>query len=169
MSNRTIEGASGTTAVSRVEIVAFEPRYAADFKALNLEWLSRYFRVEPIDEVVLSDPEAILAAGGHILLARQGDWIVGTAALLKAGDRCYELSKMSVTAERQGQGIGRLLLEATLQVYRGLKAERLFLESNRRLTPALALYASVGFVSAERPPGPAHYERADVYMVYGGV
>ena len=48
-----------------VQIIPSESRYAADFKRLNVEWLEKYFTVEPIDEKVLSDPEAaILRPGG---------------------------------------------------------------------------------------------------------
>jgi len=149
-----------------VEIVPFEARYADDFKRLNLEWLARYFRVEPIDEQVLSRPLEILREGGAIFLARYQDEIVGTCALLKAGEGRYELSKMAVTSRHQGLGIGRRLLEAAVAAYRSLAARELFLESNSKLKPAIALYESAGFVHAPRP-APSHYERSDVYMVYG--
>lgn len=160
---------------TRVEIVPFEPRYAADFKRLNVEWLKRYFTVEPIDEAVLSRPEAvILAPGGAILLARvapdtaeghPGE-VVGTCALIKAdGEDRYELSKMAVTERYQGQGIARRLLLAAIEHYRSIGGRQLFLESNSRLTPALTLYESVGFEHAPRPGGPSHYVRSDVYMV----
>ncbi|HEU5442511.1 MAG TPA: helix-turn-helix domain-containing GNAT family N-acetyltransferase, partial [Steroidobacteraceae bacterium] len=127
-----------------VEIVPFEQRYAGDFKRLNLEWLERYFRVEPIDEEVLSQPLEILRAGGAIFLARYRDEIVGTCALLNAGEGRYELSKMAVTTRHQGLGIGRRLLEAAVAEYRSLAARELFLESNSRLKPAIALYESAG-------------------------
>ena len=81
-----------------VAIIPFESRYAADFKRLNVEWLEKYFTVEPIDEKVLSHPEAaILRPGGRIFLARFKREIVGTSALIKAGRGRYELSKMAVT------------------------------------------------------------------------
>ena len=69
---------SGET--GNVEIIDFEPRYASDFKRLNVEWLEKYFTVEPIDELVLSDPSgSIIEPGGAILLARAGDEIVPRA------------------------------------------------------------------------------------------
>ena len=148
-----------------VEIVPFEDRYAGDFKRLNLEWLDRYFRVEPPDEEVLSHPHEILGGGGAIFLARHRGDIVGTCALLNAGEGRFELAKMSVTAGRQGLGIGRRLLQAALERYRALGGCELFLESNSRLTAALTLYESAGFVHMPRP-AESHYERADVYMVY---
>ena len=139
-----------------LEIIPFERRYAADFKRLNIEWLQKYFRVEPIDEEVLSRPARILRYGGAIFLARHRGAIVGTCELL-----------MAVTAGHQGLGIGRKLIEAVIAEYRAREARELFLESNSRLTPAITLYESAGFVHAPRP-APSHYERSDVYMVYVG-
>ena len=57
------------------------------------------FRVEPIDEEVLSRPARDTARGGAILLARYRGAIVGTCALLSAGGRRFELSKMAVTPD----------------------------------------------------------------------
>lgn len=148
-----------------VEIIPFEDRYAEDFKRLNLEWLNRYFRVEPPDEAALSRPQDLLRAGGAIFFARHRGEIVGTCALLNHGSGRFELAKMAVTAGRQGLGIGRRLLQATIDQAHALGARELFLESNSRLTPALTLYQSVGFAHAPSPVA-SHYERADVYMVY---
>lgn len=148
-----------------VEVIPFEPRYRDDFKRLNVEWLEKHFYVEAIDNEVLSQPErVILAPGGHIFLARLGDEIVGTCALIKVGNG-FELSKMAVTERYQGLRIGHRLLETAIAAFRASGAERLFLESNSRLKAAIRLYERNGFEHAERPE-PSHYVRADVYMVY---
>jgi hypothetical protein len=56
-----------------VRIVTFDPRWRADFAALNVEWLQRWFVVEPFDYEVLNNPEHyILADGGHVLFAIDG-------------------------------------------------------------------------------------------------
>jgi hypothetical protein len=81
-----------------IDILPFESKYRDDFKRLNVEWLERYSFVEPIGEEVLSDPEeAILESGGFIWVARHDREIVGTAALIHAGDQRFELAKMAVT------------------------------------------------------------------------
>ncbi|MGH8327882.1 MAG: bifunctional helix-turn-helix transcriptional regulator/GNAT family N-acetyltransferase [Steroidobacteraceae bacterium] len=150
-----------------VDIIPFERRYAGDFKRLNVEWLEKYFRVEPIDEQVLSRPGELLRQGGAIFLARYRGAIVGTCALLDAGDRRFELSKMAVTGSHQGLGIGRKLVQAVVSEYLARGGRELFLESNSKLTPAITLYETAGFAHASRA-GPSHYERGDVYMVYAG-
>lgn len=150
-----------------VQIIPFERRYAADFKRLNVEWLEKYFHVEPIDEQVLSRPLELLRRGGAIFLARHRRAIVGTCALLDAGDGRFELSKMAVTGSHQGLGIGRKLVQAVVSEYLARGGRELFLESNSKLTPAIALYETAGFAHASRT-APSHYGRSDVYMVYVG-
>jgi GNAT superfamily N-acetyltransferase/DNA-binding MarR family transcriptional regulator len=151
-----------------VEIIPYEPRYREDFKRLNVEWLEKYFYVEAIDVEVLGHPdEVILDRGGFIFLARQGEEIVGTCALIKAAPARYELSKMAVTPRYQGLRIGHRLLTAAIAHFRGLPGNNeLFLETNSKLAPALRLYEANGFRHAERPGGPSHYQRSDVYMVW---
>lgn len=150
-----------------VEILPFSPRYAADFKRLNLEWLEKFFRVEPIDVQVLSRPQDIIRGGGAIFLARRGSEIVGSCALLNEGDDRYELAKMAVTADCQGLGIGRKLLAAGIEAFVARRGHELFLETNSVLEPAIKLYESVGFAHTP-PPHASAYQRADVYMVYRG-
>jgi ribosomal protein S18 acetylase RimI-like enzyme len=154
--------------VSAVEIVGFRPDYAGHFRTLNVEWLEKYYRVEAIDEAILSNPvQKILEPGGDILFAVLDGAVVGTVALKHDGEGVYEMTKMAVTARAQGLGIGRRLLEACVDRYRQLEGRRLYLESQSRLKPALRLYESAGFEHASRPR-PSAYERADVYMVYRG-
>jgi ribosomal protein S18 acetylase RimI-like enzyme len=152
-----------------VEIIAYEPRYREDFKRLNLEWLQAYFSVEPIDEEILSRPEQhILGPGGFVFLARLGDEIVGTCALIRRPRGRWELSKMAVTTRHRGLGIGEKLLRRALAQFVALDARQLYLESHHSLASALRLYERHGFVHAARPKGPVHYQRSDVYMIYRG-
>ncbi len=151
-----------------IRIVDYDVRWREDFARLNIDWLQRFFVVEPIDRQVLSDPEShILAAGGRVLFAVDAsDHAVGTVALKHEGDGVYELTKMAVDPSQQGRGIGRLLMDGALATYRAVQGRELFLESNSRLAPALALYESVGFRHRTAPRPGSHYARADVYMVW---
>ena len=149
-----------------IQIVDWSPAYGDAFSRLNREWLERDFRVEPIDEVVLNDPEGkIITPGGAILYAVDGDEAVGTVALKHDGDGVFELTKMAVTASCQGRGTGRLLMDAAVARFAAIGGKKLYLESHSSLTPALRLYESAGF-RHESPPAPSEYHRADVYMVF---
>ncbi len=147
-----------------MEIIDFDPQYAAYFYDLNIEWLKKYFIVEPYDEKVLSNPEEyIISKGGHILFAKVDGEIAGTAALINRGEEGFELSKMAVAPKFQGQKIGLKLIYACIYKAITLNTDRLFLDSNRKLAPALSLYKKVGF--KEIPvPADTPYERCDIRM-----
>jgi ribosomal protein S18 acetylase RimI-like enzyme len=147
-------------------IVDWEESYGDAFGRLNREWLEKYFRVEEVDRPILDDPRSsIIDPGGFVLYALLDGEVVGTAALKHQGDGVFELTKMAVTEAHQGRGLGRQLLCASIARFEEIAGRRLYLESNSRLGPALALYESAGF-RHESPPEPSDYARADVYMVY---
>lgn len=154
-----------------VRIVDYAAQWREDFARLNLEWLQRWFAVEPIDREVLSDPEThILADGGRVLFAllrhADGERAVGTVALKHQGGGVYELTKMAVEPGHRGLGIGRALMRGALDAYRSTGGRELFLESSTKLAPALALYESVGFVHHPAPRPGSHYARSDVHMIW---
>ena len=159
------------SATASVRIIEFDPRWRGDFARLNLEWLRRWFVVEPFDEEVLGDPEThLLAGGGHVLFALDGAGdatrAVGTVALRHDGEGVYELTKMAVDPDLRGSGIGRALLLEAIALYQRLDGRELYLESSSRLQPALRLYESAGFVHHPAPRAGSHYARADVHMVW---
>jgi ribosomal protein S18 acetylase RimI-like enzyme len=129
-----------------------------------MEWLRAMFEVEPLDQALLSNPQAhVIDRGGHILFARLGEQIVGTCGLEDKGGGRFELIKMAVTSGVQGHGIGRLLCERILEIARERGARQVFLETNSRCVPAIALYEKLGFVSRALPRE-TEFERCDVYM-----
>lgn len=146
-----------------VEIIPFSTALKEPIKTLNLEWLKKYFKVEPKDEIVLSDPQGqIIDKGGMIFYAKYNDAIVGTVSLMKIDSTTYELSKMAVTDGVQGLGVGKKLMLHCLAVAEAKGIEKLILYSNRRLLPAIHLYEKFGFV--EVPLEGGIYERADIKM-----
>ena len=146
-----------------VEIIPFSTTLKEPIKTLNLAWLKKYFRVEPKDEIVLSDPQGqIIDKGGMIFYAKYNDAIVGTISLIKIDNVTYEISKMAVADGLQGLGIGHKLLLHCLAVAETKGIQKLILYSNRRLLPAIHLYEKFGFV--EVPLEDGVYERADIKM-----
>ncbi len=148
-------------------ILDYEPAHQPVFRALNHEWITRYFVLEASDHLALENPQKhILDAGGHIFVARRGQELVGTCALIRQEEAgVFELAKMGVTAAAQGFGVGRALGEAALARARQVGARRVELLSNARLTAALALYVKLGFRSVPMPATATAYVRADVKMV----
>jgi GNAT superfamily N-acetyltransferase len=148
----------------RVIIIPFDERFTADFGRLNFEWLEEYFHVEDYDRKVLTNPrEHILDKGGHIFMALIGEEAVGTVALIRRGEGVYELSKMGVTPKFQGLRVGQKLIYHAINFAGQQNFERLFLDSNTVLEPAIRLYRKVGF--REIPvPTDSPYERCNIRM-----
>ena len=152
---------------AEVRIEPYRPELAKEFTRLNVEWLERYFVIEATDRVTLEQPQRnVIERGGAIWFATLDGEVIGTVALLKEAPGVYELSKMAVEAGWRGFGAGGKLLEAAIAHFRRRRGKTLFLESNKRLVPALRLYARAGFVHQPSPNPRSHYQRADVYMVY---
>ncbi|MGA8271951.1 MAG: GNAT family N-acetyltransferase [Candidatus Sulfotelmatobacter sp.] len=155
-----------TPPAAEISIRPFQPGDAAAFRRLNEAWITRFFRIEPKDEQVFSDPQGtILDLGGRILFATAGERCVGCCALIRTKDKEFEVAKMAVEPSHQGTGIGRRLLHATIEEGRSAGAQRLYLETNHVLTPAIRLYESVGFQHIDpNRITPSPYARADVFM-----
>lgn len=151
-----------------VLVSAYSPEYQPDFKRLNIEWIEHYFTIEPHDLEQLNQPELyILPNDGQIFLAKLNDEVVGCVAMINTSEPGqsnlrFELAKMAVSPIVRGKGIGRQLCLAAIEYARQLGVDMIWLESNRILTPALAMYAQVGF--REVPSVPTPYARADIRM-----
>jgi N-acetylglutamate synthase-like GNAT family acetyltransferase len=146
-----------------IEIIDYTEENKKFIKQLNVEWLSKYFSVEPRDEIQLSNPqEEIIDRGGMIFYALYNKKVVGTLTLMKIDNNTYELSKMAVTQIMQGKGIGVALMEYCLRVANDQHIQKLILYSNTKLNAAITLYRKYGFV--EVPFDATHYKRANIKM-----
>ncbi|MFY0654802.1 MAG: GNAT family N-acetyltransferase [Cyclobacteriaceae bacterium] len=151
--------------MSEVEIIEFDERYADQFRDLNIEWITKYFRLENEDEYILNNPmESIIKKGGTILFARYENEIVGTCALINSNDGHFELAKMAITEKHQGKKIGKKLGDRAISKARELGAKKLSLETNSVLKPAITLYNSLGFEEKPHDSCSSAYERCNVLM-----
>lgn len=131
-----------------INIVSYKPCYQTAFKALNEEWINKYFKMEEADYKAVDNPEKyIIEKGGEIFVALYKDEPVGVCALLKMNDGHYdyEVSKLAVSPKVQGKGIGLLLGQTTINRAKELGGKSLYLESNTVLEPAIHLYKKLGF------------------------
>ncbi len=149
--------------LDKIDIIPFSEDLKEPIKTLNLEWLNKYFKVEPKDELVLSNPQKeIIDKGGSIFYAQYNGNIVGTVSLLKIDNSSFELSKMAVTDSVQGLGVGKIMMEHCIEYARNNGIQKLILYSNRSLHSAIHLYTKYGFM--EVPLENGIYERADIKM-----
>lgn len=146
-----------------ITVVDYSPIYQAEFKALNVEWISQHWELEEPDFNALNDPEGyILDQGGIILIALHNNVPVGCCALIKIDEYTYELAKMAVSPKVQGKRIGLLLGQKIINRAKSLGAKRLYLESNSVLKPAVNLYLKLGFTHLKESTSP--YNRCNVQM-----
>lgn len=146
-----------------IEIVLYQGKYQPDFKRLNLEWLEKDNLTESHDLEILDDPEGtVIAGGGCLFLAIDGDKVVGTAGLWKENEEEYELVKMAVDPSYQGRGISKILMDRCLEEAKRRDAKKIFLYSSSKLQIALKLYDKYGFRHVDPINSP--FVTADVKM-----
>ncbi len=151
--------------MDNIEVVEFDPAYATYFRDINYAWINKYFQIEKQDRKVLENPKPyIIDNGGYILFAKINGEIAGTCALINLGNNHYELSKMGVFEKYQGMQIGKKLGLAIINKAKSIGAEKISLDSNKKLKPALTLYKKLGFTNVNRRSEKSLYERSNVYM-----
>jgi len=149
---------------NHIQIISFESQYAKDFARLNVEWLETYFVVEPLDKKLLEDCEdVIINKGGHIFFAKTNNEIAGTFSLIKIEDNVYELGKMAVSPEFQGQKIGQQLLQFCIDFAKKNDWKKLILYSNTILESAIHIYKKNGFKEIPIEEKPI-YQRSNIKM-----
>lgn len=131
-----------------IEIVEYKDEYKEFFVSLNKAWITRYFKMESVDEKVFANPKAeIVEKGGFIFFALVNGIVAGTVSLLKinATEYAYELAKLAVDEKYQGFGLGKRLCIAAIKKAKVLSPKKIYLESNTKLKPAISLYRKLGF------------------------
>ncbi len=152
-------------ATQELEIIPFEKQYAKYFYELNVEWLKKFFYVEPYDEEVLSKPEQyIINKGGHLFFAKLNNQIVGTVALMPIGDKgLFELTKMAVSPRHRGFKIGQHLMQYCIDFAKSIGLPKLILYSNTKLENAIYIYRKYGFIELPLEPN-TPYIRCNIKM-----
>lgn len=146
-----------------VKIIDFSSEYRSKFYELNVEWIKKFFYVEPFDEEVLSNPEKhIIDKNGYIFFAKLNNTIVGTVAIMPKNG-VYELTKMGVSPEHRGHKIGQKLVQHCIDFAKKLELEKLILYSNTMLENAIYIYRKYGFVEIPVEEN-CIYKRSDIKM-----
>jgi GNAT superfamily N-acetyltransferase len=152
-----------------IEIVGYAQRYAIAFAELNYQWIEQYFVIEPEDRLALDDPyNYAIKPGGEVFFALLNDQVVGCVAMVpkqrvKNQVVEFELAKMAVQPNLQGQGLGKRLLEHCVHYAKEQGAVRIVLTTNDILKPALKVYHNAGFVDLPTNPD-TRYARGNLAM-----
>ncbi len=132
--------------MTKISFKKFSKIDTEKFKSLNLEWLDTYFKVEPIDELVLNNPKGeVIDKGGFIFMIQKNYNTIGTFAFIKKNEKVYEFSKMAITPDERGNGYGNIAMEFIIQFAKNKKWSKLILYSNTKLKNSIHLYKKYGF------------------------
>jgi len=100
------------------------------------------------------------ADGGIILCKEQNDFI-GCVAIRRSAENIAELKRMYVQPAQQHKGIGKDLLERSLELAKSLNYACIRLDTLNHMTPAINLYKKYGFYEI-----PAYYHNPVSTAVY---
>lgn len=146
-----------------VKIVPYESKHKTIYAQMNKAWIEKHWQLEQADIDALEHPELyVLKKGGKIFLAEYGGEIVGSCAMIRMDNHCYELAKMAVKEQAKGKGVGYLLGKEIIKQAKVLGAQKVYLESNTLLVPAINLYKKLGFIQVSGISSP--YERCNIQM-----
>lgn len=144
-------------------IIDYEDRYQPELLAISMPWLTENDILEPADIEQLENPGRVLDGGGKILLAKVGDDIAGMMMLELFGNGTAEPFKFGVKEAYRNRGIGKALMQATIDAAVALGQQKLVLTSHHSLKAALHVYESFGFRYEDHDN--VAFELSDISMV----
>jgi GNAT superfamily N-acetyltransferase len=107
------------------------------------------FDIEAMARSDTKDRSKFFPPTGRFYLVRHDGRDIGVGCLKRLAQGVGEIQRMYIQPHVRGIGAGRALVERLLRDARELGYVKVRLESLRALTPAHALYRSVGFVEVE--------------------
>ncbi len=123
---------------------------------LNIDLCFQHFSEE------LAQISSIYAPpSGGIILAKAADVYIGCAGIRRIDDSVAELKRMYVKPAFQQQGIGKTLLQESLELAQNLQYKKVRLDTLSRLVPAITLYRQYGFYDI-----PAYYHNPEKSVIY---
>jgi ribosomal protein S18 acetylase RimI-like enzyme len=148
--------------VSRPEIRRAGPADAGDVGRLLFDFNTEFNEPTPSAEALTVRVVELLDAGDTAILICGGDPEGLAVMRFRLGiwsraRECY-LAELYVVPDRRGQGLGRALMEAAMELARNEGADYMDLGTSEDDVAARGLYESLGFSNREgRPAGPINY------------
>jgi putative acetyltransferase len=145
-----------------LEIIPYQNKYQKEFKEINLHWLHKFELHEKADDALLDYPEEYLKNGAKIFLASLDHKIVGTICVNPIDKVTNEILKFAVLKGYKGLGIGKKLMDYSIEICKQNKVESIILESSSKLKNALKMYEKYGFQHIAIKN--THFVTADIKM-----
>lgn len=115
--------------------------------SLLAEHLGNMYELSPPESVHALDVERLKSPDITFWGVWEGDELMGCGALKELDSETGEIKSMRTPAAKRRTGAGRMVLMYILEVARGRKYKRLYLETGSQpaFIPAQSLYRSIGF------------------------
>ena len=145
--------------------VMIEPATANDLDAVRLlfreyeTWLGVSLCFQGFEEEVAALPGRYAPPAGALIVARDAAAVAGVVAMRPLDERIAEMKRLYVRREYWGRGIGRALTVAIIEAARFAGYRAMRLDTMARMTAAVALYRTLGFVEI---PAYTYNPEADV-------
>ena len=78
---------------------------------------------------------------------------------------CVELVKFYLSAKSRGKGIGKILMEKSIESARALGYSELYLESLPEFSKAISIYEKQGFLKLDQPLGESGHTTCNIWML----
>jgi len=140
-----------------IVIRPFQPEDQAAAQALILAGLEEHWGyLDPTKNPDLDDI-ASAYANGVFLVARRGDEVIGTGALIPETDAIARIVRMSVAAHARRRGIGTRILRHLREQAQADGRRQIVLETTSTWADAIAFYERNGFRPIGSWDGDTHF------------
>ena len=141
--------ASYTASVTAGEIITDDPRLP-EVRAVLERHLAFCLSETPPEHSFALDVDGLLDPQVTFVSYRDGDAVLGVAAIKELDAEHGEIKSMHTAAEARGRGVGRALLRHLLGIARARGYRRVSLETGTTpgFAAARALYEAAGFIPA---------------------
>jgi putative acetyltransferase len=158
--------------VSNILIRTIEPRDNATIAGIIRNALTEFGGNKP--GTVFTDPttdhlyELFQVPRSVYYIAEEDDMVLGGAGIYPTQDlpdNTAELVKMYLSPEARGKGLGKLLIERSLDYARQQGYKQVYLESLPELKKAVGIYEKFGFRHLKGPLGNSGHYGCDIWMI----
>jgi carbonic anhydrase len=140
-----------------------EHEYQAAVKLFKeyADWLNIDLSFQHFEDELKSIKKMYALPLGTIVLCKHDNDFIASVAIRPHKEKVAELKRMYVQPNYQGKGIGKKLLQLSINLAKEMGYDKILLDTLNTMLPAMQLYKSMGFYEVE-----AYYNNPEKTAVY---